>query len=53
MIRLEDTEKLNLSDEEKLMLPAILGHLYYYLDNGYSEAQIVNVLEKLLDEIKK
>lgn len=53
MIKLMDTEKLNLKANEKIMLHAILGHLYYYLDNGYTETQIINVLKKLLDEIQK
>ncbi len=53
MLKLYETEKFNLTDQEKSMARAILGHLYYYLDNGFTETQIKNVLEKLLVSMQK
>ncbi len=53
MLKLQDTEKLDLTTPEKSMSQSILGHLYYYLDNGFTEKQIRGVLHKLLDEMEK
>ena len=52
MLKLHESDRLNLNTQEKSMAQSILGHLYYFLDNGYSEDQIKNVLQKILDEIK-
>ncbi len=51
MLKLQDSERLELSPQEKSMAQSILSHLYYFKDNGFSEAQIKNVLEKLLNEM--
>lgn len=52
MLNLHETEKFPISISEKLMAQAILTDLYYFLENGYSKAQIKLVLEHLINNIE-
>ena len=45
--------KAYLTTMEKSMAQSILGHLYYHLENGFSESQIKKVLEKILENLNK
>ena len=53
MLKMHDTEKFNLTPHEKSMAQSIVGHLHYYLDNGFSEGQIVTVLKRIVKEMEK
>lgn len=53
ILKLKDTEKLDLTNQEKKITQTLLGHLYYCLENGFTENQIKNALKKILDEMQK
>ncbi len=53
MLKLHDTEKFDLSEDQKYVAHAFLTDIHYYLDNGIDIEEIALVLRQILADIDK